>query len=256
VLRIDGRLIASRSALGACAHDACPDPLKHDCVTWREEVSRQIPTVILEALTNQGAIGQATVSAGDRELTRVLDGRPIELDPGHYEFHFQLPDGSQEVVQALVKPGDRNLLVSADFRKEAPTPAPPAAPVQSMPPPAAPPAIVEEPPAPEIPTGSYALGALAVASTGLAVGLGMSTNTKEENSREDCAPRCSARRVDEITTLALLTDISIAVAVSSAVGAVLIYGYSSRETASSVAVQPTVSYLPEGTAYAGIRGSF
>lgn len=261
VLRIDGRLIESRSALGACAHEACPDPLKHDCVTWREEVSQQIPTVILEALTNHGAASQVIVSVGDRVLVRVLDGRPLELDPGHYEFRFELPDGSSEVVAAMVKPGNRNVVVSADFRKEepvvsSPTPAPPPQPVQSIPPPA-PQAPLYRDPAPRmIPMGSYVLGGLAVASAGVAVGLGLSTNTKERNSREDCAPHCSAERVDEITTLALLTDISIGVALTSAVGAALIYAFSNDQPPSTVAVQPAVSYAPGGATYAGIRGSF
>lgn len=260
VLRIDGQLLESRAALGTCAGDACPDPLKQDCVTWREEVSQQIPTVIFEAITNHGAAAVATVSANGRELTRTLDGHPMELDPGHYQFRFELPDGSAEVVSALIKPGGKNVVVSADFRSEPPVaPAPaPAEPVPTatLPPELPPPLPHEGPPRHAIPTGTYVLGALALAGTGVAIGLGVSTNTKQENSLESCAPKCSQNRVDEITTLALMTDISIGVAIGSTIGAALIYAYSNEEQWRAVSVAPTLFYVPDGTAYTGFSGSF
>jgi hypothetical protein len=258
VLKIEGKLIESRSALRACAHDACPNPLKNECVTWREEVVQEVPTVVFEVLTNQGAPALATVRAGDRELTRTLDGRPVELDPGHYEFMFELPDGTTEVVSAMLKPGDRNVVVSADFRAlvSAPSPVPPPAPIQ--PPTATPPVAprVEAPPTRVVPSATYVLGGVALASAGAAVALGLSTNTKEQNSLESCAPNCSRERVDEITTLALLTDISMGFAVSAALGAALFYTFSGEEPPTTAALRPAVSYGPGGAAFGSVRGSF
>ncbi len=258
ILRIDGKLLESRDALRACAHDACPSPLKNECVTWREEVRQQVPTVVFEVLTNRGAAALATVRAGDRELTRTLDGHPLELDPGHYEFTFELPDGAKQVVPAMVKPGDRNVVVSADFRSAEPAASQEPAPVPvQLPPPATPVGpMVEAPPSRVVPTATYVLGGVALASAGAAVALGVSTNTKEQNSLDDCAPSCSRQRVDEITTLALFTDISVGIAVSAAVGAALFYAFSEEEPPVTGTVRPAVSYGPDGAAFGSVWGSF
>ncbi|HEY5954901.1 MAG TPA: hypothetical protein VIV60_00060, partial [Polyangiaceae bacterium] len=45
-LRKQYRLLESRGLLAECSHDACPAPVKRDCVRWVDEVDAQVPSVV------------------------------------------------------------------------------------------------------------------------------------------------------------------------------------------------------------------
>lgn len=245
----------SRSALKACSLEACPTVVQRDCVRWLDEVSSQIPTVVFEAITEAGAAQRVVVKQSEQVLTSELDGRPLEMNPGYYEFRFDLPGRDPKLVPVLLKQGEKNRLVSVDFR-QAPEPIIPS-PLAPSPPPAAPPPAETVSSRP-IPTSVYVLGGVSLVSAGAATILGINTRAKEDRAYEECAPRCPEDRIDSIERWALATDVSIGVAVVTAVAATILYVR--RPVVTEVAPHsarmfPVVGWKKHA-GWAGVEGSF
>lgn len=259
VLRLDGNLMQSRSALKACSLEECPAVLQRDCVRWLDEVSTQIPTVVFEAITEAGAAQRVVVKQKEQVLTRELDGRPLEMNPGYYEFRFELPGRAPKLVPVLLKQGEKNRLVSVDFRRE-PDPAAQqsaATPPPPVPPPAPSPAetVYSRP----IPTSVYVLGGVSLVSAGAAAILGINTSAKEDRAYEECAPRCPEERIDSIERWALATDVSIGVSVVTAIAATILYVRRPvvTENAPTGAAQIIPSFgWQQHAGWAGVEGSF
>jgi len=256
VLRLDGSLMQSRSNLKACSQEVCPAVVQRDCVRWLDEVSSQIPTVVFEAITEAGDAQRVTVKQGNQVLASELDGRPLEMDPGYYEFHLELPGHAPKVVSVLLKQGEKNRLVSVDFRR-APEPRDLGA-VAPLPPPAQPaPRVTRSRPTP---TSVYVLGGVSLVSAGAATILGINTKAKEDRAYEDCAPACPDERIDSIERWALATDVAIGVAIVSAVTATILYVRRPEVTEFAPAsapfrMLPVVSW-EKNAGWAGFEGSF
>lgn len=255
VLRLDGNLRQSRTMLQACSLEVCPAVVQRDCVRWLDEVSTQIPTVVFEAITESGAAQKVTVKQGSAIVTRELDGRPIEMNPGYYEFSFEISGRAPKFVSILLKQGEKNRLVSVDFREQPPTTVAPNVPEA---PPTPPPAVTIR--TRPVPTTVYALGGIAIVGAAAATVLGINTRAKEDLAYEECAPRCSQDRIDNIKRWALATDAALGVAVISTVAAAVLYV---RRPVVEERVEPTESahWVPtflvtHQTAWAGVEGSF
>jgi len=250
VLRLDGNLMQSKSALKACSLEVCPAVIQRDCVRWLDEVSTQIPTVVFEAITDAGAAQRVTVKQGEQVLALELDGRPFAMNPGYYEFRFELAGQAPKLVSVLLKQGEKNRLVSVDFRN---LPTPSATNTALAPPPIA---VSSRP----TPTSVYVLGGISVVGASTATILGINTWLKEDRAYEDCAPKCSEAEVDSIQHWALATDIAIGVAAVSAVTAVVLYVQRPVVTELVPAGEasnlvPVFSWSEE-SAWAGVMGSF
>ena len=258
VLRLDGSLMQSRSNLKACSLEVCPAVVQRDCVRWLDEVSSQIPTVVFEAITEAGDAQRVTVKQGNQVLASELDGRPLEMDPGYYEFQLELPGHAPKVVAVLLKQGEKNRLVSVDFRR-APEPAALGT-VAPLPPPAPPPPPPVATRSRPTPTSVYVLGGISLVSAGAATILGINTKAKEDRAYEDCAPACPDERIDSIERWALATDVAIGVAIVSAVTATILYVRRPEVTELASASMP-FQVLPmvgweKNAGWAGLEGSF
>ena len=262
--KLDGRLTESRRALKGCALEACPTAVQRDCVRWLDELTEQIPTIVFEAITDSGAAQRVRVAHGERVLLEVLDGRPIELDPGYYEFRFELGDHEPEIVSVLLKQGEKNRLVSADFRRSVPdelvnvpAQAPASQPVsrvreQHQ-------AAADGPLPRPVPVALYASAGVAIAAAATATAFGINTRLLENEAYDECAPGCSEERIDGIQRSALITDIALAVAAASSLASLVLYWQrrSDGEARSRrlPSVRPSLSWHPAGAA-AGVEGSF
>jgi len=258
LLRLDGALMQSRSNLKACSLEVCPAVVQRDCVRWLDEVSSQIPTVVFEAITETGDAQRVIVKQGNQLLARELDGRPLEMDPGYYEFRLELPGHAPKVVSVLLKQGEKNRLVSVDFR-QAPEPPPIAGTVAPVPPPTPLPPRVSARSRP-IPTSVYTLGGVSLVSAGAATILGINTKAKEDRAYEECAPSCPDERIDSIERWALATDVAIGVAIVSAVTATILYVRRPEVTelvpaGAPFRVLPMVGW-EKNAGWAGVEGSF
>jgi hypothetical protein len=211
VLRLESKLIEASQALRACSKSECPAPIRADCIKWLDEVRYAIPTVVFMAQSDEGDETNVTVYANDNKLVGVLDGRPVELDPGVYDFRFEWEDADPKVLKIVLREGEKNRAISVDFRSKQPAAAPGAGPTRLPPPP---------PPEPEeyrpVPFWTYLFGGLALAGAGSAVYFGLKARSDHDDAMNECAPLCESEQVDEIKLNALIADASMAGAVLSA----------------------------------------
>jgi hypothetical protein len=94
-----------------------------DCVKWLEEVESRIPSVVFVAKDASGAeMSDATVSVGTTTLTRELDGKAIETNPGVQTFVFTFPSGQRIAQKAIVKEGEKAQRVTVTLAASAVSP--------------------------------------------------------------------------------------------------------------------------------------
>lgn len=218
--RIEIRLRDAASQLRLCADVACPSVIRGDCIRWAEEVSRGIPSLILAARTEDGDESTVTVYANGELLTKTLDGRPIELDPGPYHLRFERPPAAPVEVQVVLREGEKNRVVAVDFDlypDDEPT-------AQTS-------AVAASGGLPEpryedyrpVPLPTYLFGSLAVVSAAGAVGFGLAARQDRADAESFCAPLCEDSEVRPIRSKALTADVATVVAIGSAAAATVFY---------------------------------
>jgi hypothetical protein len=83
-------LRAERAQLLICASESCPEDIRQDCTRRAQQVSAQIPTVIVDAKDSSGATLTAVKVTMDGEvLAERLDGTALSVDPGEHTFTFE-----------------------------------------------------------------------------------------------------------------------------------------------------------------------
>jgi len=257
VERMDDHLQQARDALLACAHEQCPSVIRSDCITWLAEVRAQIPTVVFEALGDDGLLTDVEVRLGERIVAPRLDGRPVEMPVGLADFTFTRSSGERKTVRILLRQGETNRIVSADFRT------PPAPPAPKEAPPPAPEMVKIRP----IPSSVWLLGATTLVALGAGATLGTVAKVKEGEAGSSCAPDCASGVVSEIKDFALAADIAFGVSIALGVTTTIVYlgrptvmvprdqELGTRTRGRTLTVLPQVLASP-GLAWLGVRGRF
>jgi hypothetical protein len=199
-LRVSGKLLESRQEMRACAAEACPALLQHDCVTWLEQLETQIPSITFRATVDGVSRTDGTVFIDGVPHPELMGGRAVELNPGKHQLRFVLEGLAPYEEQLVSSEGERYRMVEVTL---------------SSPTRGAPPAKTHRP----VPVASYVLGGVAVVAA-ISGGIWGASSLSLRNELEDsCAPACSQRRVDELRFRALVTDLSWGVSVSALIGA-------------------------------------
>ena len=125
-LRRQGRLLAARDEMIACARDACPPIVRSSCARWLAEVDAAVPSVVVraESAAGEDAIG-GTLSIDGHP--RKLDGQPVRLDPGEHTVLVVDDHGARKEARVLLAEGERARLVTLRFSAGAETPSKPLA---------------------------------------------------------------------------------------------------------------------------------
>jgi len=208
-----GHLLEARDALLACAHEECPSVVRVDCARWLDEVRAEIPTVVFEAIGDEGLVTDVVVKMGEQILSTSLDGKPIEVPVGLSEFTFTRASGERKTFRVLLRQGETNRIVSADFRSRDPA-------LNAAPAAAPPPQMTELRP---VPTSVWLLGTATVVATVTGTTLGIVAKVKEGDAAGTCAPDCTDGVVSEIEDIALAADISFGVAIIAGVTTTILY---------------------------------
>jgi hypothetical protein len=216
LLRQEGQLLEARTLLLQCARVECAPAIRGDCVRWQQELQLSVPSLVFGATLDGQDHSEVVVSMDGRVITRHLDGRALEFDPGEYEFEFESATGQTLSRRITVREGEKARLVSVAFVSpgaqvpaESPTPVPaPAAPA---------------PPERPVPAIAYVLGGVAVVATASWIYFGTSALEKERDASEQCAPFCSTEKTDDIRMRVWGADVSAAVAVTAAAAALYTY---------------------------------
>ncbi len=234
--RLEGRLVEASQSLRTCADEACPDVVQRDCVAWLEELQSEVPTVVFDASDRKGPLTEVTVTHQGRVIATSIDGAAVELDPGTYDFAFKAADGRRRTIRALIRQGDRNRPIAADFaRRDGPDDA----------------WVLRVPPSARL-SGGIALVATATSAT-----FGASALLRQAAALDDCAPDCDERSSSVVATHAAIADVAGGVAlVSGVVTVVLVARASGRERPPPPArVAPVLGASPEA-AFVAVRGIF
>src|ERR1700729_2803743 len=94
-LRKQGKLLAARDQMIACARDACPAIVRSHCARWLSEVDAAIPSVVVRAEdAAAGAAIDARLSIDGRP--GKLDGQPVRLDPGEHTLSIENDHGARK----------------------------------------------------------------------------------------------------------------------------------------------------------------
>jgi hypothetical protein len=228
-LRKDGKLLAAREEMIACARDACPAIVRAHCARWLSEVDASIPSVVVRAQDASGAdaIGAHLTIDG---RTSKLDGQPVRLDPGTHTIAIANDHGGQKSESVLLVEGETSRIVTLRF-----PPPPGAAPAAEPAPPPAPP-----PPASRterrVPTGAWVLGGAGVVVLGVATYFGVAAANQLSTLDGTCSPHCTNAATQTGRTDALAFDVSLGVGIAAVAGAVLwAVAFPSRETVPATA---------------------
>jgi hypothetical protein len=111
--RDDGKWRAARDGFVSCSRAVCPKMVSASCTKWAREIEDGMPTVVLAAKDASGAdLTDVRVTFDGATLATVLDGKPVDVDPGAHKFRFSR-DGSEPAEQTVVvKAGEKLRAVS------------------------------------------------------------------------------------------------------------------------------------------------
>ena len=237
-LRHDSDLLGARSNLRVCARTDCPAVVVEDCTTWLRQMEESIPSLILAAQDGRGTdVGDVRVRVDGRVLTEVLDGHPLEVNPGPHVFHYERAGSKPIEERLIVNQGERNRLVRIRFTDASlvtrarrgtlaenvlPSPSRPASTLSPL---------------------ALGLGASAVVALGLGAyfeARGLSGRSALESS---CFGHCNADAIASAKEKLVAGDVLVGVGLLFAGGAIWSQLDSARGTPPASA-NPTVSVVP------------
>ncbi|WP_394836481.1 hypothetical protein LVJ94_06195 [Pendulispora rubella] len=208
--RKNGELLSARTKLRVCAGETCPGLVRTDCVEWLGQVERAIPSILVEAKSDEGDVFDVAVTLDGKLVASTLDGRPIELDPGLHTVRFAKHGKPSLEQKVLAREGERGKSVTASWLTPATVPSvsrPPNEGNTSRP----------------VPTSVFVLGGIGLAGMGgFAVFAALGAQKRNE-LETGCAPFCNADQVRPAKTDYLVADISLAIGAGALLGAAIAF---------------------------------
>jgi hypothetical protein len=211
-LRNEGKLHEARDQLQICSRRVCPGAVVKDCVGWLADVERDQPTVVVAAHDERGHdLVDVSVSVDGAPLTEKLDGRPIDLDPGTHVFKFEWEDKPPIEERIVLRVGEKDRRVTADFKPPGGPPVEPA------------PAVVTEAPTRwrGVPLGAVVVGGVGIAALGAWATFGIIGLSYENHDATTCAPNCLTSKVDAIRIDYAIADTGMVVGIVGVVVSVV-----------------------------------
>jgi len=192
-LRAAGKLTQAREQLAICRRAECPRMLQQDCSSWMGDLERIIPSVVLAARDPGGKdLVDVEVAIDGKVVTRSLDGRSINLDPGPHVLSFRR-QGTTREESVVVRQGETNRIVTA----------------------------VLEPPSRRsvLPVIGVSLGIAGLVTAGIGGYVGLRASSDADDLHEQCAPTC-----DPADVAAIDTRYTHAAVIGAVGGALLVVG--------------------------------
>jgi hypothetical protein len=130
--RDDGKWRAARDGFVSCSRAVCPKMVAASCTKWARDIEEGMPTVVLAAKDASGAdLTDVRVTFDGAPLATVLDGKPVDVDPGAHKFRFSR-EGSEPVEQSVVvKAGEKLRAVSVVMQPSAVAHTEPVTPIET-----------------------------------------------------------------------------------------------------------------------------
>lgn len=212
-LRRSKKLLEAQERFLLCARDPCPRVFQPECVRWLDEVSAELPTVIVEVRRRGALVSSVRVLVDGAPFVETMDGVARAIDPGEHEIRVEVEGAEPRARRETVLEG-----VKAQrfvFEVE------PAVAIDSAP-------RRRGPPSPLV-IGLGALGGLALGGFGYFGISGLS----QRSEIEKCTPHCLRGDVEAGQRTMLFADISLGVAVVALGGALVGYLLQAPESANA-----------------------
>ncbi len=113
--RDQGKITLARKLFLQCAQSGCPGAVQGDCARFADDLSNLQPTVIFVARDGNGNdLPNTTVYLDGMLVATVIDGRPVDVDPGNHAVKFS-NGGKDEVLTVVIGSGEKGRVVAARF---------------------------------------------------------------------------------------------------------------------------------------------
>jgi hypothetical protein len=262
-LRDDGKPLAARDQLLACARPACPAIVRSRCGAWLEQTDAAIPTVVIKARAGPADramdVTDVRVAIDGVPTLASLDGQPLRLEPGRHTLRFTRAGVAPVEVTVLLMTGEKNRLLTADFVKREVTPAPGPAPYLRE---AARPAR-DAPPSPAeggttVRPAAWVFAGLAVVAGGSFAYFGATGKSELDSLHSGCAGHCDPSAVSAAWNKLIVADVSLAAGLASVGVATWLFLWPRRTAAAQADAAPTGLLVgPDGHGLqVGWRGAF
>ncbi len=251
-LRGQAKLREARNNLLVCAQAACPAFIKKDCSKWLSEVEAALPTVVFSAKSKGSDLTEVTVKMDGEDVTEVLDGRAVPVDPGPHTFVFESEQHGTKEVRYVVKEGQKSQSLEVDFGGDQAAAGDDPTADSS--------ATLTTDDAAKSPVLAYALLGVGVVGLGGFAYFGLSANSDKDAL--DCADSktCTDDDLDPIRQKYLFADISLGVGlVSLGVGTYLLLTANDKPKPAANADSANVRFdvVPSRAGgFASVSGSF
>ena len=201
VERDAGRLRSAQERFAFCTSESCPAMIRRECVALGESVAAMMPSVVLVAQDTEGRTFEGAHATIDGERTiPLLDGRPLELDPGTHRFELVLPDGRSQTLTVTLRSAEKYRRIVGHFGF---VPASPPSPSSS--------------PSPRNSKASplvYVFGGAGLVALG-SWGVFALAGRHKQDELELCAPHCQPSEVHAMRKDYLIADVLLGVSLVS-----------------------------------------
>lgn len=243
--RREGQLVRAREQLLSCAQPSCPGLVRNDCGAWLAEVDASLPSVVFAVASSGGSdLVEVRVYANGALLTERLDGRAIALDPGVFTLRFEAEGHAPLEQQVTIREAEKNRLLRAELQ--------PLAKRGSAPAEDDPRTVAQRPSrtlSRRARITSFALGSVALAATGTALGFGIAGKRELDRLDARCGGACSDDETRKGRRFYVAADVAIGAAAASAIAATCVYWVARRRTAPALTLRFDRDTL--GLGYAG-----
>lgn len=210
-LRNAGKLGDAREQLAVCSRTECPKLVQQDCTQWMSELLAALPSIVPAAKDRKGRdLVDVKVSVDGKPVTDTLDGKAFVVDPGVHALHFETSGAPAVDEKVVVKPGEKNRIVTVTFAKGEDAAPPAGSSVATG---------TTDDTRSSPPVAAYVIGGVGLVALGAALVVQLGANSDARDLRETCAPRCDQSDVDDIQSRYTIAGVTAGVG-----GALLITG--------------------------------
>jgi hypothetical protein len=187
-LRNEGHLRAAQAELRVCARDGCPQLITADCRPWLSAVNDDQPSVVLAVRDENGIeTSDVNVSIDGTLVTKRLDGRPIDVDPGDHVLRFERNGQNAVEQRVFLRVREKERVVQVTFAQAKTPELQPTVPEAGRPSPS------------RWSPGVVASGIVGVLGLGAFAVAGITGKTAEADlASSGCKPNCDESKIDGI----------------------------------------------------------